>query len=285
MSKYKKIINITCCIIIIVLSVIVGKFWVNPENHSEMIEYLDKKNDNVVGLTATAATISTAISLVPGDTGIPVANQLMDFSFHFLIILCGLYLEKYLLILSGYFSFYILIPVACCLAIINNINSSENLKKLSIKCFVFSIAIIITIPLSVQASKIIESTYKDISSGIILDKAVENSEEIKKDTDEKEGFLSGIFNTTKDIVDDISSSTSNLIDKATDSIGDFVEFIAVMIITSCIMPLIVFVVLIWGSKLIFNLDYDFKKVVKKYKNRKIKSMNIKKINKSNNNVD
>ena len=103
MSKNKKIICVVSLVVIAIISVVIGGFWTNVENHNETITYLDQKINNVLGLTATTSGMATAISMIPGDVGTPVADQMMDFSFHFLIILCGVYLEKYLLILSRIF--------------------------------------------------------------------------------------------------------------------------------------------------------------------------------------
>ena len=93
--------------------------------------------------------------------------------------------------------------------------------------------------------------------------------------------MSGIANSVGNVVDYISNATTDVIQKATDSIGDFIEFIAVMIITSCIIPVVVFIILIWGSKLIFNLEYDFEDIKNKYKNRQIKAIKLKKTTKQN----
>ena len=43
----------------------------------------------------------------------------------------------------------------------------------------------------------------------------------------------------------------------------------------------VFIILIWGSKMIFNLDYDFQNIKNKYANRHIKAIKLKKITKPN----
>ena len=49
--------------------------------------------------------------------------------------------------------------------------------------------IVITIPLSVQISKIIENTYSDISSEIVLDNITDTSEIIEDNKEEKQGFF------------------------------------------------------------------------------------------------
>lgn len=68
-------------------------------------------------LTAASTAASAAITLLPGDTATPIAEKLADLSGYFLIVLCAIFLEKYLLTITSYVSFTILIPAACALGI------------------------------------------------------------------------------------------------------------------------------------------------------------------------
>ena len=61
-------------------------------------------------LTAASTAASAAITLLPGDTATPIAEKLADLSGYFLIVLCAIFLEKYLLTITSYVSFTILIP-------------------------------------------------------------------------------------------------------------------------------------------------------------------------------
>ena len=137
MNKNKKIICIVSLAVIVIISVIIGVFWTNVENHTGIIKYLDEKINNVLGLTAVTSGIATTISLVPGDAGTPIADQMMDFSFHFLIILCGVYLEKYLLILSRIF-FILCINTDCwCFDYYKYNKTNGKVKKISNEMFCF----------------------------------------------------------------------------------------------------------------------------------------------------
>ena len=74
----------------------------NPENHKKTIEALDEKKADILKLTATSAAASTAIAAIPGDATTPIANKLTDLTSYFLIILVVIFLEKYLVTLTGY---------------------------------------------------------------------------------------------------------------------------------------------------------------------------------------
>lgn len=60
---------------------------------------------------ATTAT-SALITLIPGDVGTPIAEKVADLSGYLLIVLCAIFLEKYLVTITGYAAFKIFIPVA-----------------------------------------------------------------------------------------------------------------------------------------------------------------------------
>ena len=45
-----------------------------PEFHEQSIQYLDEKRDTVMTLAASSAAISTAITMLPGDTGTPISG-------------------------------------------------------------------------------------------------------------------------------------------------------------------------------------------------------------------
>ena len=86
----------------------VGKRASDPAYHQASIDALAEKQETVLELTATSTAASAAITLLPGDTATPIAEKLADLSGYFLIVLCAIFLEKYLLTITSYVSFTIL---------------------------------------------------------------------------------------------------------------------------------------------------------------------------------
>ena len=64
---------------------------------------MDKKTLNRLGITLIIllGIASTAISLIPGDAGTPIADQLANFSTYFLIVLSALFFEQYFALISA----------------------------------------------------------------------------------------------------------------------------------------------------------------------------------------
>lgn len=118
LTKKEKIV-----ILLLILGFLVSIFVLKPistdvNTHADSILYLDQKSSDIITLSASTTAASAAISLIPTDAGTPIAEQLMDFNLYFPIILCGIYIEKYLLTISGYIAFNFLIPIACIFAIL-----------------------------------------------------------------------------------------------------------------------------------------------------------------------
>ena len=102
----KKVMAVIVLLVVMILSMtVVSKVASDPENHKKTIESLDEKKEDVLKLTATSAAASTALAAIPGDATTPVANKLADLTSYFLIILMVVFLEKYLVTLTGYAAF------------------------------------------------------------------------------------------------------------------------------------------------------------------------------------
>ena len=112
-------------------------------------------------LAAATAAASTAITLLPGDVATPVATEIAQISSYLLIVVCAIYLEKFLITITGYAAFSFLIPIACCLLLLYLYFDQDVLKRLAIKLGIFGIAIYLVIPASIGITKIIDNTYKD----------------------------------------------------------------------------------------------------------------------------
>ena len=92
-------------------------------------------------LTAGVAATSTAISALPGDAATPIAEQVSELTSPLLIVVCAIYLEKFLLTTIGYVSFKFLIPFACLLGAVYLFSSREAVRVLAVKLGVFAMAI------------------------------------------------------------------------------------------------------------------------------------------------
>ena len=212
------------------------------------ITYLDGKADTVLGLTAASSSASVAVTLIPGDVGTPIANKLADISSYSVIILAAVHLEKYLITLSAILGFRFLLPAACVGAgIYTAFWRSEALKSIVLKLCVFAVAVILVVPASVFISNKIEETYQN-------DKQF-SYEETQREADEiREKLENSDQSLWEQFVSSITGGTTAVVKKFETSLNNFIEAIAVMLITSCVIPLLTFMVLIWFTKSLLNIN-------------------------------
>ena len=215
---------------------VIAPMAADPANHVSSIEKTQNKISAVMTLSGGAAGTSATLSVLPGDMCTPLAEQLAELASYFLIILSALYLEKFLITISGYITFSVLIPLA--LIIVAAVIISGNRKFLSLagKIVIIGFIIYFIVPASIVLSDKIYQTQEDTVSQTIEEY---NNLDISGDSD------SGI-------IGEITTITSNTIDKVTNFISDLMESLAVMIVTACIVPAIVFVFLVWMMKVMFS---------------------------------
>ncbi len=74
-EKTKKIVMAAAAVVIACLSFfVVAKTVSSPEFHAKTIASLNEKQETVLEMTATSTAASAAITLIPGDAGLPIAE-------------------------------------------------------------------------------------------------------------------------------------------------------------------------------------------------------------------
>lgn len=242
----KLAITAVLLVVMIFSMTVISKAASDPANHAKTLEALDEKKEDVLKLTATSAAASTAIAAIPGDATTPVANKLADLTSYFLIILMVVFLEKYLVTLTGYAAFLILIPAACVLLALGIWLSRQGLKILAAKIAVFGLVIYLIIPMSMQVSSIIEETY-EVSMEETVKEAEKMTDEINDNTDSEGNIL-------EQALSKIKGGITGLLEKGEQLLNQFIETIAVMLVTSCLIPIAVLLFVLWIVKMLFGVQ-------------------------------
>ena len=246
----KKILSIVLPVIIAVFSIFVlAKPASSPTTYAKTIASLDEKKTTVMELTAASTAVSAAITLIPGDTATPIAEKLADLSTYFLVVLCAIYLEKYMLTLAGFAVFKVMVPAVCILFIVNVFRKSEACKRLMKKIGVLSLALIFLVPVSVKVSDFIQNTYEE-SINETISSAKEMSNELEDEED-------------KSLWDRITDGATSAVKKVEQSLNQFVEALAVLIVTSCIIHILILVFFVWLMKMLLGMDTSPKMVKRK----------------------
>lgn len=249
-EQVKKALIIALLVLIAVVSALpVANMLSSNEANAEIAASIDEKVSTVLKLTSSSTLVSAGISAIPGDTATPIAEKLADFSQYFLIILCVLYTEKFLLSVIGLAAFRILIPCACILAIISIFRMPKLLGKLAVKLFIFALALYVVIPLSIKVS---DKVYESFDSSI--NNTLASAESFTEDTSE---LVEAEDNASiiDSLLEKLSETTTGLAKKAAGILNSFMETLAVMIVTSCVIPILGLVFFIWVIKLLTGLDF------------------------------
>lgn len=251
-----KVLMVVVPLIIAFFSVfVVSGIASSVEFHAGSIASLDEKQTTVLELTAASTAASAAITLLPGDTATPIAEKLADLSSGFLVVLCAIYLEKYLLTLTGFAAFNFLIPISCVLYAANVFLKRDGIRTIAKKLLIFGIAIVLVIPVSIQVSNLIEDTYQ-ASIEATIESAKQTTGEVENSTEEltgesEKGFLEGLISK---ITDGISNVASGISEKVGDMINSFIEALAVLLVTSCVIPILVMLLFVWLVKITFSVS-------------------------------
>lgn len=242
MNIKTKVLIILSLILIAVLSMSKISDWAtDPENHIHSIEEIDDKITTVMELTAGATATSAALSFLPDDQCTPIAQEIAELAKYFLIVLSALYLEKYLITVTGYVAFKILIPAACVFAGFGWLANRDTFKALSEKLLIGAVAIFLVVPTSVFISDMIYESYETS-----IDDTIESAKEMSLDDTESEEY-NQLLSWLTDSIGKAREYVSGLL-------SHFIEALAVMIVTSCIIPFLVIIFFIWIIKLTLGID-------------------------------
>lgn len=230
-----------CIVLAVIIAVSIGLAVVlsNPNLYKPIISILDSKRNSAMAISATASGVATAISLIPDDYGLPVATEISKASSYVMIAVCVLIMEKLLLSVFSILAFGIMIPLACVFRIIYLIGKKNlSLVHLSYKFAVFAVAVYLIVPLSVGVTELIEKV-QDVS----VESAMENIESIDNDLDENSGFWA-----------QIKGGASNAMEKLKVKMSSFIDSVAVMIVTTCLIPFGVMLFVFWMIKTLFGVE-------------------------------
>ncbi len=229
-------------------------FWIagpkvsSPAFYEKTIASINDKTQTVLKLTASSSLASAGLSTLPGDAATPIAEKLADFSEYFILILCVLYAEKFLLTVMGMGAVRVFLPVALLAAAADQLWHRESLRRFAVKVCLISLTMFLLIPTSIGASDFIYDTYRDS-----IDQVVASAEELSDESSAladaagDQGVLSGIVNAVTSAVEGIAAKAANILNR-------FIETLAVMIVTSCVIPLVTLLLFLWVFRQITGVD-------------------------------
>lgn len=253
-------------IVLLIVAALVSEFALRPhfeqvETWGSTIEVIDAKKSNVLALTTSSLALSAAITAIPDDAGTPVAEQLSHLAGNLGIVLAVLYLEKYLLTILSFLSFGVLIPIVCVLFAISlgihgRLSTSRVLRVLGMRVLIVAAIAITVVPASVWVTQRVDETYQ-VSIAQEEAKAKAEAEESKsksKQKQENKSFLDQLVDGAAQLGSALSSGVQSLTDSVITQATNLIEGAIVMIVTSCLIPLLVLAAFLWMGHALLGID-------------------------------
>lgn len=240
------------CLVMVLVAVVsclfVAERASSAESSRAVVASINEKSETVLKLTAASTLASAGISAIPGDTATPIADKLADFTEYFLLILCVLYAEKYLLAITGAAAFRVLVPCACAALIVGAFWNGRVMRRLALRLSLFALALLIAIPASIGVSDMVYDAYRQsIDDTVHASQALGDETNALSEAEGDEGLIASILKQ-------FSDTASSLADKAARLLNRYVEALAVLIVTSCILPLLALAFFVWLFKLLTGVN-------------------------------
>lgn len=264
-NKKLQIGFIVALVVLALLSGFVARpHFADTKTWDSTIEVIDQKKGNVLALTTSCVALSAGITALPGDTGTPVAEQLAQLSGNLGIVLAVLYLEKYLLTILWSVGLGILIPsalvlFAVSLGIHGRWSTSAVLRRVATRVLVVAMIGMALVPASVWVSQKVDETYQ-VSIEQAEQKATSAAEasssksEKKSEAKTDKNVLEQLTEGASSLLTSVTDSAKSMIDEVVQQVTDLIEGVIVMIVTSCVIPLLVLAAFLWLGHTLLGID-------------------------------
>ena len=97
-------------------------------------------------------------------------------------------------------------------------------------------------------------------TGNVQEKENNNSGSVSNIFDWAKDAISGAKDSVANVVENVTVSTEELVQKVENSLNHFIEAVAVMIITSCVIPMMVLLLFFWMVKIVLDVDLSGVKI-------------------------
>lgn len=263
-----KKLQIGMIIVLVVLALLSGfvarPHYADTKTWDSTIEVIDQKKGNVLALTTSCVALSAGITALPGDTGTPVAEQLAQLSGNLGIVLAVFYLEKYLLTILWSVGLGILIPFALVLFAVSlgihgRWSTSAVVRRVATRVLVVAMISMALVPASVWVSQKVDETYQ-VSIEQTEQKATEASKtsstksEKKSESTENKNVLEQLTDGASSLLTSVTDSAKSMTDEVVQQVTDLIEGVIVMIVTSCVIPLLVLAAFLWLGHVLLGID-------------------------------
>lgn len=258
-AKAKVLMKVLLAVFFMMLSIFVLAYEVPQAKYMQStVESLEESRTKIMEFSGATIATSLAITALPDDFGTPLADTLADMNTYFVFIFAVIFVEKLLVVEGVKFSFAWIIPIALGLYILGTILFKDSIKLFGKKLLIFGMAVVFVIPVSIHFTEKVCADYL-VYVDETIDEANDGAQKVNEimaaDEDEATIFdkLSAAFKTAMSGMNDLLEYFENVIKK-------FVNSIAIMLVTSFVLPLLVLFIFRWLLRELFSLNLSLPQV-------------------------
>ena len=224
----------------------------------ETIQHLEESQNTIMKFSGTTIATSLSLSALPNDFASPLASTVSDLNTYFIFIFAVLFVEKLVVIEGIKIALVWMIPAACILYIAAILTSKEMFKNFAKKLLILGISIIMVIPISTHFTETVCADYLTYVDETIeeVDAGANKINELMAEENEDATFfdkLTDAFKTAIRDVNDLLAYFKNVVKKCVNSV-------AVMIVTTFVLPMLTMLLFRWLLTELFALHLPVPKV-------------------------
>lgn len=215
------------------------------------IEHLDESKNTVMKFSGATLATSVAITALPDDIATPLADALADMNIYLVFVSIVLLVEKLIVVEGIKISFLCIIPAACVLYLLGDVFKREIFRSFFMKLMIFGIALVVVIPFSTHFTHLVCADYMTYVEETIeeADVGADKVNEIIAENEEESTF----FEKVSAAFDKVIAGATDLLDYFSNVIKKCVNSIAIMIVTSFVLPMLIFILFRWLVKELFAI--------------------------------
>ena len=257
--RKEKMVKILAIVFLMVFSFTVLTHVI-PESKfvQDTVKHLEDSQNTIMKFSGTTIATSLSLSALPNDFASPLASTVSDLNTYFIFIFAVLFVEKLLVIEGIKIALVWMIPAACILGILAIVFEKEMFKNFAKKLLILGISVILVVPMSTHFTETVCADYLTYVDETIeeADAGAGKINEIMAEGNEQATFfdkLSDAFKTAISDVNDLLAYFKNVVKKCVNSV-------AVMIVTTFVLPMLVMLLFRWLLTELFALHLPAPKV-------------------------
>ena len=257
--RKEKLVKILAIVFLMVFSFTVLTHVI-PESKfvQDTVKHLEDSQNTIMKFSGTTIATSLSLSALPNDFASPLASTVSDLNTYFIFIFAVLFVEKLLVIEGIKIALVWMIPAACVLGILAIVFEKEMFKNFAKKLLILGISVIMVVPMSTHFTETVCADYLTYVDETIeeADAGAGKINEIMAEGTEQATFfdkLSDAFKTAISDVNDLLAYFKNVVKKCVNSV-------AVMIVTTFVLPMLVMLLFRWLLTELFALHLPAPKV-------------------------